>query len=178
MKITDLHQTMIKPTRSNDDDGRKVPLKYFCLKCRIWWEVNNLTLLSERFIQFLFASMSCKMCNLFFTTFSWPRWPIDLKLLQVCWIMYMVDYIKCLHCQQLFCLQNQFCNTPLTKKLMGVLLKNFSFMTRIWTGSIITLPFTPGCREAIIVTQLAHVLWPGFEPPSYWLRHQTMCLVY
>ena len=28
--------------------------------------------------------------------------------------VYMVDYIKCLHCQQLFVSKNQFCNVPLT----------------------------------------------------------------
>ena len=39
--------------------------------------------------------MSCKMCKQFFTIFSWTRWPIDLKLLQVCQFMCMVDYIKC-----------------------------------------------------------------------------------
>ena len=32
----------IKLTRSNDDDSRKHPLKYFCLKLHIWWETNSL----------------------------------------------------------------------------------------------------------------------------------------
>ena len=34
-------QIYIKLTRSNDGDGRKHPLKYLCLKCRIWWEINK-----------------------------------------------------------------------------------------------------------------------------------------
>ena len=57
--------------------------------------------------------MQCKVCNRFFTILWWPRMPIDLELLQVCQFMYMVDYMECLHCQQLFCYQNQFCNVPL-----------------------------------------------------------------
>ena len=40
-------------------------------------------------------------------------WPIDPKLPHVCQFIYMVDYITCLHCQQMFCWQNQFCNVPL-----------------------------------------------------------------
>ena len=85
-------QIYIKLIRSNDDDSRKHPLKYFCLKCHIWWEINNLTLHLEfiaqwAFYSFFLASMSCKMCNRFFTISSWPRWPIDLKLLQVCKFM-------------------------------------------------------------------------------------------
>ena len=57
--------------------------------------------------------MLCKNVNRFSTIFSGPRCPIDLKLLQVCQFLYLVDYIKCLHCQQLFCPQPQFCNFPL-----------------------------------------------------------------
>ena len=48
--------------------------------------------------------------NRFFTIVSEPRWSINLNLLQVCQFMYMVDSIKCLHCQQLFSQQNLFCN--------------------------------------------------------------------
>ena len=36
----------------------------------------------------ILASMQCKICNRFFTILSCPRWPIDLKLLQVCQFMY------------------------------------------------------------------------------------------
>ena len=32
-------QIYIKLTRSNDSS--KYPLKYFCLKCHIWWELNK-----------------------------------------------------------------------------------------------------------------------------------------
>ena len=32
-------QIYIKLTRSDDDNSRKHPLKYFCLKCHIWWEI-------------------------------------------------------------------------------------------------------------------------------------------
>ena len=56
-----------------------------CLKCHILWEKNqtnfplgvygSLNVLSL----FVCSSMSCKMCNRFFTIFSWPRWLIDLK---------------------------------------------------------------------------------------------------
>ena len=37
-------QIYIKLTPSNDDDNRKHPLKYFCLKFHIWWEMCNLNL--------------------------------------------------------------------------------------------------------------------------------------
>ena len=40
---------------------------------------------------FILASMQCKICKRFFTILSWPRWPIDLKLLQVCQFVYMVN---------------------------------------------------------------------------------------
>ena len=56
------------------------------------------------------------MCERVFTIFSWPRWLIDLKLLQVCQLMYMIDYIMCFKCQQQFCHKNQFCTIPLIKK--------------------------------------------------------------
>ena len=93
-------QIYIKLTQSNeDDDSRKHPLKY-----HIWSEINNLTLRLEFIAHWAFYSlMQCKICNRFFTILLWPRWLTDLKLLQVCQFMYIVDYIKCLHCQQLFC---------------------------------------------------------------------------
>ena len=49
-------QIYIKLTRSNDDDSRKHPLKYFCLKCHIWWEINNLTSRLEFIAQWAFYS--------------------------------------------------------------------------------------------------------------------------
>ena len=73
-------QIYIKLTRSNDDDSWKHPLKYICLKCHIWWEINNLTLCLEFIAQwaflfiFILASMQCKIYNRFFTILSWPRW--------------------------------------------------------------------------------------------------------
>ena len=91
----------------NYDDSRNVPLKYFCLKCHIWWEIKTNFLYevyrsrSDLFICFLIHK---KMCNWFFIIFSWPRWQIDLKLLQVCQLLCTVDYIKCFHCQQLLIL--------------------------------------------------------------------------
>ena len=39
-------QIDIKLTRSNDGEGRKHPLKYLCLKCRIWLEINKTNFLS------------------------------------------------------------------------------------------------------------------------------------
>ena len=49
-------QFYIKLTRSNDDDSWKHPLKYFCMKCHIWWEINNLTLRLEFIAQWAFYS--------------------------------------------------------------------------------------------------------------------------
>ena len=99
-------------------------MKYYCLKCHICWEINNLISClafigqwAFCFILFPFASMSCKNVNRFFTIFSGHRWPIDLKLLQVCQFIYLVDYIKYLHCQQLFCQPNQLCNVLSNCKL-------------------------------------------------------------
>jgi hypothetical protein len=88
-------QIYIKLTRSNDDDSRKHPMKYFCLKCHIWWELNNLISHLEFIAQvsvlfsFVLESMQGKTCNRFFTILSRPRWPIDLKLLQVCQFMWI-----------------------------------------------------------------------------------------
>ena len=47
-------QIYIKLTRSNDDESWKHPLKYFWLKCQIWWEINNLTLRLEFIAQLAF----------------------------------------------------------------------------------------------------------------------------
>ena len=74
---------------------RKHLLKYFYLKCHIWWEILRLEFIAQwAFYLSLFASNLCKMCNRFFTIFLWPSWLIALKLLQVCQFMYVVDYIK------------------------------------------------------------------------------------
>ena len=54
--------------------------------------------------------MKCKMC-IWFTIFSWPRWPIYLKLLQVCHIMYLVLTLP----GNCFVSKNQFCNVPLIR---------------------------------------------------------------
>ena len=107
VKITDLHQT----NTFFDGDSRKHPLKYFCLKLHILMR-NNLSSfafgvyrsVSIWFVVF-FLHRCHAMCNRFwfFTIFSWLSWLIALKLLQVCQFMYVVDNIKSLHCQQLFC---------------------------------------------------------------------------
>ena len=49
-------QIYIKLKLSNGDDSRKHPLKYFCLKCHILWEISKTNFpfwvsLSERFIK-------------------------------------------------------------------------------------------------------------------------------
>ena len=49
-------QIYIKHTRSNDDDSWTHPLKYFRLKCHIWWEINNLTSRLELIAQWVFYS--------------------------------------------------------------------------------------------------------------------------
>ena len=49
-------QIYIKLTRSNDDDSWKHPLKYFSLKCHIWWEINNVTSHLEFIAQWAFYS--------------------------------------------------------------------------------------------------------------------------
>ena len=53
-------QIYIKLTWCNDDDSRKYPLKYFCLKFHIWCEINNLIsrlefIAQERFVHFCFG---------------------------------------------------------------------------------------------------------------------------
>ena len=94
-------------------------MKYYFLKFHICWEINNLISCLEFIAQWAFYSFfflhRChgKKWIGFSLFFSGPRWPIDFKLLQICQFIYLVDYIKCLHCQQLFCQQNQFCNVPL-----------------------------------------------------------------
>ena len=66
------------------NDSWKHPVKCFCLKCHIWWEINNLTSRLEfiaqdgHFIHFYFAIDACKICNRFVTILSWPRWPNHL----------------------------------------------------------------------------------------------------
>ena len=75
----------IKLTRSNDDDSRKHPLKYFSLKFHIWREINNLILRLEFIAQWAFYSFwFWHRCNAKFVTFF--------------------------HCS----LVTQFCNVPLT----------------------------------------------------------------
>ena len=81
-------------TRYSDDDSRKRPLKYFCLKFHIWWEINNVISRLEFIAQWALNSfLFWHLCNAKFVIGSWPRWPIDLKLLQVCQFLYMVGYI-------------------------------------------------------------------------------------
>ena len=60
---------------------------------------NNFPFGVDRSVSVLFNFFIDVMQNVIF--FSWPRWPIDLKLLQVCQFMFKVDCIKKLHCQQL-----------------------------------------------------------------------------
>ena len=83
----------------------------FLLKLhRLSWIVV-ITIITASSYQALFTLMhalrrghwSCKMCNPFFNILSWPKWRIDLELLQFCQFMYIVGYIMCLHCQPLFC---------------------------------------------------------------------------
>ena len=69
-KTTDSHKTY----QSNVDDRRKHHLKYFCLKCNIWWEINKTTFLfgvysSVSFLFICFELMSSKMCDRFFIFF-------------------------------------------------------------------------------------------------------------
>ena len=81
-------QIYIKLTRSNDD-SRKHPLKYFCLKFHTRWEINNPIFafgvyrsVSVLFI-FVLPLIQWKICYRFFTILSWPRWSIDLEGLLV-----------------------------------------------------------------------------------------------
>ena len=116
-------QIYIKLTQSNDDSW-KHPLKYFCLKCHIWWEINNLTSRLEFIAQWAFDSfLFWHRCNakfvIGFSLFS--RDPDGrsisnfYRFVSLC----MVDYIKCVHCQQLFVSKNQFCNVPLISQTWG-----------------------------------------------------------
>ena len=57
---------------------------------------------------FVLAKMQCKVCNRFCDP--------DVRSISNFHrfvILYMVDYLECLHCQQPFCKQNKFCNVPL-----------------------------------------------------------------
>ena len=57
-------QIYIKLTRTKDDDSWKHPLKYFCLKCHIRWEINNLTSHLEVIAQWVFCSfLFWHQCN-------------------------------------------------------------------------------------------------------------------
>ena len=102
MMISWRSQLYIKLTRSNDDGSRKHLLKYFSLKFHIifmmrnkWYNFAFGVYRSVRVLCiYVLASMQCKMFNRFFTVHSRPEWPIDLKLLQVCQFMYMMDYIS------------------------------------------------------------------------------------
>ena len=74
--------------------SRENPLKYLGLKYHIWWKINktNFPFRVYRPVTVLlkiYILMSCKMCYRQFTLISWPRWPIDLKLVQVYHYMYM-----------------------------------------------------------------------------------------
>ena len=76
----------------NDDDSGKHPLKYFCLKFHIWWEINNLIPRLEFIAQWVFYLFLFRhRCNAKFVIgfsliLSWPRWPIDFQFCNVTWI--------------------------------------------------------------------------------------------
>ena len=61
---------------------------------------------TEAFYLFFWYQCHTKCVIGFALFFSWPRWPIDLKLLQVCPLMCMADYIKCLAKTILYCSLN------------------------------------------------------------------------
>ena len=85
-----------KITRSYDDDSRKDPLKYFCLKFHIYLTRNkyhNFAFGIYRSVSLLFifvwALMQGKICNrLFFSLFS--RDPDSRSISNFCKFMYMV----------------------------------------------------------------------------------------
>ena len=108
----------IKLARSNDDDSRKQSLKYICLKCHIWCEINQTNFpfgvlsLSGRFIVLLFYLMSCK-CFISFSLFCRDPECQSISNFYSFVSLCMVDYIKCSHCQQLFISKYQFLSCAL-----------------------------------------------------------------
>ena len=60
-------QIYIKLTLSNNDDSRKHPLKYFCLKCHIHWKIKNPF---SRFIHFCFDINASQNLKSVFPLFS------------------------------------------------------------------------------------------------------------
>ena len=118
-KITYLHKTY--GTRYNDV-SRKHPLKYFSLKCHIWWEINKtyslLGVYRSVSVSFSFVLNQCHAkCPISLSLFSRdPDWPIELKLPQVChfrlWWIYHYKK-KAYSASNCFVSKNQFCNVPL-----------------------------------------------------------------
>ena len=114
-------QIYIKLTRSNDDDdSRKHPLKYFCMKCHIWWEINNWISHLEFIAQWAFHSFFClhqshAKCVLwvfhyFLVTPDGRSIPNFYRFVSLCsGGLHSVFYTasKC------FVSKNQFCNVPL-----------------------------------------------------------------
>ena len=93
----------------------------------IWWEINKTLCVINSIV--LIGGMQRKMCHRFFTIFSWPRWPIDLKRLQVCHFMYYGG----LHYQQLFCFQKLILyNFPVS-------INYFNCSTKVQTTSTCTM---------------------------------------
>ena len=92
-------QVYIKPIRSNDDDSRKHPLKYICLKCHIWWEIYK-TNFSLEFIGFSLFSRDPDghTTSNFYRFVSLYRWSIT-----------QIDYTA----SNCFVRKNWFCNVPL-----------------------------------------------------------------
>ena len=92
-----------------------------------WWEQNKTKLPFGVYRSVLFTlfwtDVKQKMCNLFFTIFSWPRWLIDLKRLQVCQLKYIVDYSGCVRLA--------FPGGSCCAQLCGV----FFFPGRIWADN-------------------------------------------
>ena len=120
-------QIYMKLTRSNDDNSRKHPLKYFRLKCHIWWDINNLILRLVLIAQwvfylFLFWHWCNAKCVNDFSLFS--RDPDGqsisnfYRFVSLCiWRITQSDYTA----SNCFVSKNQFCNVP----LMDLFIVNF-----------------------------------------------------
>ena len=99
-------QELWKLTRSNDADSWKHLLKYFCLKCHIWWQINNPSLGLEFITRWAFYSfLFWHRCNakfiIVFSLFSCdPDGRLISNFYRFCQFIYTVAYIKW---QQLFC---------------------------------------------------------------------------
>ena len=113
-------QIYIKLTQSNDDDSWKHPLKYICLKCHIWWEINSIISRLEFIAQRAFYSfLFWHRCNAKFVIgFSLFSRDSDGRSISNFYrfVSSCIWWITCsaYTASNCFVSKNQFCNVPLS----------------------------------------------------------------